>query len=86
VRFYNDFGTLSNAKATVNLVTDAPGKDPALQGMRAIYDFIGLPENASADTLAHPYAMLSSDESYFSASLGLLANLASSERRLYAKP
>jgi len=87
IRFYNDAANNADGpKATVNLQTNELGKDPALQGMRAIYDFISLQDNKSADTLAHPYATLASDESYFSASLGLLANMASSERRLYAKP
>jgi len=84
--FYNDFGALDNARATVNLANDVPGKDPALQGMRAIYNFIGLQENGGADTVAHPYATLAKDESYYSASLGLLANMANAERRFYAKP
>ncbi|MGC3992121.1 MAG: glycosyl hydrolase family 8 [Chthoniobacteraceae bacterium] len=86
VRFYNETNGAEGIRATVNLQTNVLGKDPALQGMRAIYDLISLQDNQSADTLAHPYATLASDESYFSASLGLLANMASSERRLYAKP
>ncbi len=61
--------------ATVNLVDNLPGKDAALPGMLAVYQLVGgagelqLPQPA-------PYQAVGEGEAYYSASLGMLANLA----------
>ncbi|MBV9275473.1 MAG: hypothetical protein JO333_16370 [Verrucomicrobia bacterium] len=67
--------------ASVSLDTGELGKDKASPGMLAIYSLIAGIGDENPKTPDSPYAQMPPDENYFSASLGLLSNLAAKERR-----
>ncbi len=75
---------LAAIPATVNLATGQPGPTPVLPGMAAIYRLALHPAQFRGGTL--PYPAMQADESYFSASLGLLCNLASAEEERFPPP
>ncbi len=72
-------------RATVGLPSGVPGEDPALPGMMAIYRLVEGPGNLEPHSLAASYRSIAPDEPYFSASLGLLSNLAASEAGKFSK-
>jgi endoglucanase len=65
--------------AEVSLETGELKKTPALPGMLAIYQLIAGSGDLDLSAMAAPYKGIAPDESYFSASLGLLSNLAALE-------
>ncbi len=72
-------------RATVALPAGVPGEAPALPGMLAIYRLVAGTGNLKPNSLSAPYHSIAPDEPYFSASLGLLSNLAASEAKKFSK-
>jgi hypothetical protein len=80
---FRHFASANNNEppASVSLDTGELGKDKASPGMLAIYRLIAATDDQTPKSPDSPYTEILPDESYFSASLGLLSNLAAKERR-----
>jgi endoglucanase len=80
---FRNFASANNNEppASVSLDTGELGKDKASPGMLAIYRLIAGTGDQNPKTKDSPYTEMPPDESYFSASLGLLSNLAAKESK-----
>jgi len=79
---FRQFASANNNEppASVSLDTGELGKDKASPGMRAIYRLIADIGDQNPKIPDSPYPEIPPDENYYSASLGLLSNLAAKER------
>lgn len=82
--YYESFRGYASANngepaAEVSLETGELKKTPALPGMLAIYQLIAGSGDLDLAAIPAPYKEMAPDESYFSASLGLLSDLAARE-------